>query len=501
MIPLFFILAVAIGTGAILTPLVIRFAVAWGLYDAPHGDRRVHTEPLPRLGGVAVFASVIVSLLAMAVASVVGVRLVSASPGFFYGVLFGGGIIFATGLIDDLRGLRPMSKFAAQIAVALVVSHFGFRINAVDFGSGVVSLGLFSLPVTVLWIVGVTNAFNLIDGLDGLATGIAIVALAMTLTVSVVLGNAEVIFLCVALLGALVAFLRYNFSPARIFLGDSGSLFIGFMLAVLSVFGSQTSSGVVLMLVPLFALAIPLIDTTLAILRRWLRGRPLSEADGRHIHHRLLALGLSHRGAVIVLYTAAALLAVLGLSLVLAPSPAIFSIGVAGGGGMLVLLFFGMRRLRYHEFVEAGMVLTTALGQARRVIRGRIYAQDVAEMIRRAESREQLVGILEGNASTFDYLRMELCVDGATGPWPLVLANGRATRAWKIDFPVTPHDFAGGEEHILRIWCNPRAEFGPQGAERVGHVLAPAIEEWLMARRQSEAVVEAERLANVGPRK
>jgi UDP-GlcNAc:undecaprenyl-phosphate/decaprenyl-phosphate GlcNAc-1-phosphate transferase len=480
MLELGLVFAVAVAAGLGLTPLVIRAAAVWGIYDAPHGDRRVHTEPLPRLGGIAVFGAMGIGLVAMALGSLVGLSFFSGPPGFFFGLLFGGGIIFATGLIDDVRGLRPSAKLTAQVVAALVVYAYGFRIDLLSIGpTAEFSVGWLSLPLTVVWIVGVTNAFNLIDGLDGLATGIAVVALGTTTVVASVLGNAEVMFLCFALLGALIGFLRFNFSPARIFLGDSGSLFIGFMLAVLSVYGSVKSATAVMIIVPLFALAVPLGDTALAIVRRWLRGVPFSEADGRHIHHRLLAAGLTHKHAVIVLYAAATVLAVLGLSLVLAPPPAVISIAAAGGGVTLLILLYGLRRLQYHEFVEAGSVLISGLGRARRVIRDQIYARDIAALIRQAPSVEKLISLLEDHATTFGFLHMEVCREDSPGKRPLVLFNGRAARAWKLDYPVAPHDFVEGDDFVLRIWCNPRTGSRPYGAERVAQILAPVIEERL----------------------
>jgi UDP-GlcNAc:undecaprenyl-phosphate GlcNAc-1-phosphate transferase len=484
--------AVATLSGAFFTPMVIRLAVAWGILDAPPGGRRVHTEPLPRVGGVAVFASMGLGLLVVGLAALGDVIPFSGPPGFFFGILFGGGIVFATGLADDLRGLRPGTKFLAQLLAAFVVYSYGFRIEALSFGPAAeFEIGWLSLPLTLLWIVGVTNAFNLIDGLDGLATGIALVALGTTLTVAIALGNAEVVVVCVALLGALLGFLRYNFNPARIFLGDSGSLFIGFMLAVLSVHGSIKSATAVLVLVPLFALAIPLLDTSLAILRRWLRGVPLSQADGRHIHHRLLALGLTHRHAVIVLHVAAAVLAVLGLSLVFAPPPAIVSVAAAGGGVTFFLVVYGLRRLQYHEFAEAGSVLATGLVRMRGSIRDQIYAQDIAHVLKHADNLEQIAAILEDNASTFGFLHMEVCREAAPGVRPLVLFNGHAARAWKLDYPVTPHDFVDGEDYVLRIWCNPQGDSRLFGAERVARVLAPTIEEWLVERQIKKETLRA----------
>jgi UDP-GlcNAc:undecaprenyl-phosphate GlcNAc-1-phosphate transferase len=474
------IFLVALIAGAVLTPVVIRMAVAWEMYDPPHEDRRVHTEPLPRIGGVAVFLAMGAGLLVTAVASSGGVELLAGRPSFFYGVLFGGGIIFATGLVDDLRALRPGAKLAAQLVAALIVYVYGFRIEVLGLGSTELVLGWLSVPLTILWIVGVTNAFNLIDGLDGLATGIALVALATTLTVSLALGNPEVSLLCMALLGALLGFLRYNFNPARIFLGDSGSLFIGFMLAVLSVYGSQKSATAILAVVPLFALAIPLLDTLLAVLRRWLRGVPLSQADGRHIHHRLLALGLTHRHAVIILYVVAIVLALLGLSLVFAPPPAVMSVAAAGAGVMLFLLLYGLRRLQYHEFAEAGTVLASGLLRARRIVRDQIYAQDVGQVVRQADTLEQVNAVLEDNASTFEFLHMEVCRESAVGSRPLVLFKGHAARAWKLDYPVTSHDFVEGDDYVLRIWCHPRTGVShPHGAERVAQILAPILEEWM----------------------
>jgi UDP-GlcNAc:undecaprenyl-phosphate/decaprenyl-phosphate GlcNAc-1-phosphate transferase len=478
MLASFVIFAVATAAGLGLTPLVIRLAGVWGLFDTPQGDRRVHTQPLPRVGGVAVFGAMGIGLFVMGLLSLRGGELLTGPPGFIFGVLFGGGIIFATGLVDDLRGLRPLTKISAQLVAAGVVYAYGFRIDVMSFGANTeIALGWLSLPATIFWVVAVTNAFNLIDGLDGLASGIAMVALGTTLVVAATLGNAETVVLGLALFGALLGFFRYNVSPARIFLGDSGSLFIGFMLAVLSVHGSYKSATAVLILVPLFALAIPLLDTSLAILRRWLRGVPLSQADGRHIHHRLLAVGLTHRHAVVVLHISAGVLAVLGLSLVFAPPPAIVSIAAAGGGVTLFVLLYGLRRLQYHEFAEAGSVLASGLGRLRRIIRDQISAQDIAEVLDRADGLEELNAILEDNASTFDFLHMEVCRESATRPRPLVLFNGHVARAWKLDYPVMSHDFVESDDYVLRIWCNPQVRSGPYGAERVAQILAPVIEQ------------------------
>lgn len=470
------IFIVAVVTAWTVTPLVIRLAGVWGVFDSPHGNRRVHTQPLPRLGGVAVFGAMAASLLVAGLISAGGFELLSGSPGFIFSVLFGGSIVFATGLADDLRGLRPVTKLTAQIVAAGIVYIYGFRLDTLSFGPDAhFSLGWLALPLTLFWIVAVTNAFNLIDGLDGLSSGIAIVGVATTMAVAGALGAGEAVLLGAALLGALIGFIRYNMSPASIFLGDSGSLSIGFMLAILSVHGS-TAGGSVLILVPLFALAIPLLDTSLAVLRRWLRGVPLSQADGRHIHHRLLAAGLSHPQAVWLLHVTALMLALLGVSLAFAPPPAIASIAAAGGGITLLGLLWGLNRLQYHEFTHAVGTLFSGLSRLRRIIRDQISAQDLSELLRRTDSVEELSGVLEDHAAVFEFLHMEVCRESAVGPKPLLLFNGNVARAWKLDYPVMPHDFVDGDDFVLRIWCNPRRETRPYGAERVAQMLAPVIE-------------------------
>ena len=485
MMALWLVLLAAVLAGVLVTPVVIRVAVARGIYDAP-GARRIHTHPIPRLGGVAICTATAVGVaLAMLLDGRGGLEFTAAHRDFFIGILFGGGILFVAGLIDDLRSLRPAAKMAAQCAAALVVYAFGFRVETLNVGQVEFTLGWLSIPLTVVWVVGVTNAFNLIDGLDGLATGIALVALGTTLAVALSLGNPEVVVVCVTLIGALLGFLRYNFNPARIFLGDSGSLMVGFMLAVLSVHGSQMSATAVLAIVPLFALALPLLDTSLAMLRRWLRGVPMSKADARHIHHQLLALGFTHRRAVFVLYAAAIALAVLGLSIAFAPPAAVMAISVAGGVVSFLLLLAGLRQLQYHEFSEAGQVLVSGALRVRRVISDQIHARDVAQVIRQAETRQQLDAIMEDNATNFGFLHMEVCREGEVGRSRF---NGHAARAWKLDYPVMARD-AEHDPYVLRIWCHPGDGFRPFGAERVAHIIAPAIEDRLRAMEPRRPVV------------
>jgi UDP-GlcNAc:undecaprenyl-phosphate GlcNAc-1-phosphate transferase len=301
--------------------------------DQPDG-RKAHETPMPRIGGVSVFLGFIAGMTFAAYAT--GNLFVVPQGVYWRGLAIAATLMFLVGLVDDLKGLSYRWKFAAQIAAAGYVWSCGFRIELITHPlGGAVELGAFSLPLTVLWIVGITNAVNLIDGLDGLAGGIALI---MTVTVAAIAfagGKLGVTAASVALAGSLVGFLYFNFNPARIFLGDSGSMFLGFVLAVTTVRGSQKGTTVVALLVPLLILGLPVLDTTMAVLRRLYRignhgrntnGNSLRYVvqninqvflpDRDHIHHRLLDHGMSHRGAVLTLYGVGVLFAGAAFALV-----------------------------------------------------------------------------------------------------------------------------------------------------------------------------------------
>ncbi len=361
---------VAMGVTWVVTPLLVRAAERFGAVDRP-GGRKTHSDPTPRIGGVAVFAGFVAG---MAFAAHTTGLLFHFPQGVYWrGLIFAATGLFLVGLVDDLRGLSFRWKFAAQIIAAVYVWDAGFRIDVISHPlGGDLTLGVFSLPLTVLWIVAITNAVNLIDGLDGLATGIALI---ITLTVGIIAfdrGLVGVTAASVTLAGALAGFLRYNFNPARIFLGDSGSLFLGFVLAVTSVRGSQKGTTAVAILVPLLVLGVPLMDTGFTVLRRMLRvgkrGMRTDNAlryvatnyqhlflpDRGHIHHRLLDLGLSHRNAVLVLYGVGSLFALSAFAFVLFKSLWLGGLVIvalaAGMAGFMGLLYF---RLRREERVEA----------------------------------------------------------------------------------------------------------------------------------------------------
>jgi UDP-GlcNAc:undecaprenyl-phosphate/decaprenyl-phosphate GlcNAc-1-phosphate transferase len=289
--------------GTILTPLVRRLAHRFGFLDHARSSRKIHGQPIPRLGGIAIviaFYAPLVGLLLFH--SDVG-RMFVAERDHVIGLFAGGLAIALLGLYDDLRGANAAKKFVVQFGVAILLYEFGFRFDVLanPFGAPI-ALGWLSLPLTMLWIAGVVNAMNLIDGLDGLAGGVALVAVVTTFLVSLQRGHPLMMLFSSALAGGIVGFLFYNFNPASIFMGDTGSMFLGFVLATTAMQTNQKASTAVALLIPGIALGLPIMDTLLAIARRAVRGRPLFQPDKEHIHHKLMSLGLTHRQTVLVLY-------------------------------------------------------------------------------------------------------------------------------------------------------------------------------------------------------
>jgi UDP-GlcNAc:undecaprenyl-phosphate/decaprenyl-phosphate GlcNAc-1-phosphate transferase len=314
-----FILSMLCAT--ILTPLVRRLAHRFGALDHARSSRKIHGKPIPRLGGIAIVIAFYAPLAGLLVFRTEVGQLFLAERQHVIGLFVGGLAIAGLGLFDDLRGANAWKKFLVQFAVAGLLYRLEFRIDAIanPFGEPI-ALGWASLPFTMFWFVGVINALNLIDGLDGLAGGVALVAVITTFMVALQRAHPLMMLFSSALAGAIVGFLFYNFNPASIFMGDTGSMFLGFALATTAIQTNQKSSTVVAVLIPAIALGLPIMDTLLAIGRRALRGRPLFQADKEHIHHRLMAAGFSHRQAVLVLYGLCVLLGAAALVLTYASS-------------------------------------------------------------------------------------------------------------------------------------------------------------------------------------
>ena len=293
------LLAISVVLASALTPLVRALGRRWGLVDVP-GARKIHTVGVPRIGGVGVTLAAVLSL---AVVTALGWASAADVMGWAPALL-GVVIVFGVGLRDDVKPVRPVVKLGFQVLAAIVAVTMGVRIDHVTLFGTTHPLGWLGVPVTIVWIVGLTNAFNLMDGLDGLATGLAIIAAATCATVSISRGDTQGGLLLVALLGALCGFLPYNFNPATIFLGDSGSLVVGHVLAVTAINGWQKGATALAVAVPLLIFALPISETVISVVRRTRGGglRRVFAADQQHLHYRLVNLGLSHRKAVLLLY-------------------------------------------------------------------------------------------------------------------------------------------------------------------------------------------------------
>jgi UDP-GlcNAc:undecaprenyl-phosphate GlcNAc-1-phosphate transferase len=472
-----FVVAVAFLATVAAVPVIARFAFSRRLLDFPDGARRSHAAAVPRLGGVAVFFGL---LCAAAAGIIIGPMHLAPNA---RALLAACSILFGIGLVDDLRGVPPILKLLGQTLAALIVCQDGFAIRVLDFPPNyAVHLGYLAVPITVLWLVGVSNAFNLIDGLDGLAGGVGVIVVAAIGASSAVLGNATVPFYAAALGGALLGFLRYNRPPARIFLGDSGSLVVGFLLAFLAVKGATRADGTLLTVVPIFALSYPLLDTGISMLRRWLRGHPLSRADGRHIHHQLRALGLSPRRALAVVFAQSAGVAALGLCVTFAPPAATLAVTAAGGAIFVLIFVYGIRWLQYHEFLEAGTIVASAGARMRGAIRDTISARDISQVITTAGTFEHLNAILEDAADLFRFSHMQVGPPVATTP-AHVLADMPIPRVWKAEYPIITEGGESLEDEVgrpmfLTIWCSTAARVRAASVERVAEIVAPAIATW-----------------------
>jgi UDP-GlcNAc:undecaprenyl-phosphate GlcNAc-1-phosphate transferase len=341
----------------VATPLVRAFATRMGVVDSP-GGRRVHQHITPRLGGVAVIIGFFTPLALFAMIGTGAMSGLLEKPNLVVGLVLGSAIVCLVGAVDDVRSLGPWAKLGAQGAAAVVAYVFGYRIEAINIPLfGDLQMGVLALPVTVFWFLAITNALNLIDGLDGLAAGIALFATASNFAIAYFNGSDVVVLLSAALAGSLLGFLRYNFSPATIFLGDSGSMFLGFALAATALAGSMTkSSTAIAILAPMIALGVPIMDTLLAMIRRTLAHQSIFTADRGHIHHKLLDLGLTTRRVVLTLY---------GLSIALALSAAAIAFGrswhVGAALSLVGALLFGIvRNMRRSTFERPAMRVGTA---------------------------------------------------------------------------------------------------------------------------------------------
>jgi len=301
----------------ILTPFVKKIALKYRITDKPN-ERKIHTAAMPRLGGLAIYISFIIGLVLFR----------PDDPNMIY-MIIGSLIILATGILDDIFDLAPRYKLLGQLLAAGVAVSGGFDLEFINlpFG-GQLEFGIFSVPITILWIVGITNAINLIDGLDGLAAGVSSIALITVSFLAFMMGDTFVLAIALTLLGSTLGFLVYNFHPAKIFMGDTGALFLGYMIALLSLLGFKNVTFFSLV-IPVIILGVPISDTFFAIIRRIIHNKPLTAPDQLHLHHCLLDSGFSHRQAVLLIY---------GVAVLFSLAAVIFSMATVWGSLLLIVV-------------------------------------------------------------------------------------------------------------------------------------------------------------------
>ena len=319
-------------------------------------------------------------------------------------------LILLLGTADDLRSVRPSMKIGVQLVAGLFVYYqLGIRIDMLTNPfTGTSTLAFLSLPATLFWIVLVTNAFNIVDGMDGLAAGVCFIALICMFLVSLQMGNTAIALVVAPLAGAVLGFLKYNFSPATIFLGDSGSLFLGFQLAVLSMVGSQKSSTAIAVTAPLFILALPLVETAISTVRRFLSGRSIVRADSGHIHHRLTRLGFTPRRAVGMLYIGSAIFGLASLFVIRSNATVVGLIALF----LAAVTWIAIQRLGYSEFAELNSALKRFVNQ-RRIIQNSIVSRKLADDLRLIHSPDEAWPLLKKAARQLAFSNLEFRI------WPL----------------------------------------------------------------------------------
>ena len=401
---LYWLLCIGSGLATIgLVPIVKRLARAIGALDEPTEKRQIHSASVPRLGGIAVFVPAFaVALLGLQLLPQVDTQ---RSASGLIGLFVASGAVFILGICDDVFKLRPTTKLVVQGAATGVLYLSGIRIEEIT-----TPFGVWHLPAVVgillmgFWVVGLTNGMNLVDGVDGLATGLGIVG---TMTIAVIAfsqGSFEVALIAGTLCGSLAGFLLFNFHPATIFLGDSGALTLGFLLAAIPIVASQKSTAAVALLVPIIAFGVPIFDTALAIVRRTVQGKRLFEADREHVHHRLLALGLSQRQVAITLYAVSAILALMAILMTTASRAGALAILGALGAALIVCI----RRLGMDEV--QGLWRKLCHGERRGHPPGdrSLLLQRNASLLERCETGHEMTVLLDDVRRGLDYETLQV---------------------------------------------------------------------------------------------
>jgi UDP-GlcNAc:undecaprenyl-phosphate/decaprenyl-phosphate GlcNAc-1-phosphate transferase len=418
----------------LVTPVVRRKASEWGAIAQPDSGRHIHSRPTPRLGGVAIYIAFIATLLCVPFLGNMVSDSFRANLLKFVALLAPATFIFIFGVYDDFRGASAPLKFTFQILAAVMVYAAGFRIEnlSTPFGDHLSLPTLLSFPATIMWIVVITNAFNLIDGIDGLAAGASVFALFSILVFSVAQGNPEISLIAVVLVGSVMGFLRYNFNPATIFLGDSGSMFLGFLAAVLSLAGSQKGSTIVAIAIPLVSFGLPVTEAGLSLARRFVSGKSLFAGDRGHIHHKLLDRGMTQRQAVILLYAVCALFSLFGLMLLNPRRNLAALIFFVLGVGVV----FGVQRLGYAEFSELGNQIRQGVTRRRRALAVNSHVRRTSDRLGAVNNTGELFAALDSmvEINEFDSVLLEInenepVLESSLARYCLA-TNGRLTWSW-----------------------------------------------------------------------
>ena len=409
---LFFgLFAFSLAFSFVATRDVRDLATRRGWVSAPRDGRHIHQAPLPRLGGVAIFMAFSVSLGVWLALSLIFPRLLEGlAPATLLRIYVPACLIFALGIYDDLRGAGPYLKFTVQAIAAALLFAGGMRVLSLPLIFSHSLPWFVGLPLTVLWVVAVTNAFNLIDGLDGLAAGSALFSTLVFFVVSLVDHSWLGSLMSVTLAGAILGFLRFNFNPATIFLGDSGSLFIGFVLSALALAGAQKAPTFVAVAIPVVSFGLPILETLLSILRRLISGRPVFTADREHIHHKLLQMGFSHRQVVVVLYAVSAVFAMLSLFLLWPTGSTLGLVLAVVGTG----IWLGVQHLNYVEFGELRRVAQRTIDQ-RQIVINNLSVRRAVEELKVAANFNQLRSTLVAAFDSNDFDAFELHLKSSPG--------------------------------------------------------------------------------------
>ncbi|MFN7921992.1 MAG: MraY family glycosyltransferase [Bryobacteraceae bacterium] len=455
----------SLGLSILLTPLIRDYCIARDLVDSADRHRKTHSGNIPRVGGVPIAIAYFTSAALLFLApGEWGLRPASVGP-LLGGLLPGALIVFLTGLADDMLGLPPWQKLAGQFLAAGVAWSGGVRV-ALLAGYSVESWWSFGL--TVVWLIGCANAFNLIDGLDGLASGLGLFSTLTMMVAGLLLGSNDLVLALVPLAGCLLGFLRYNFNPASVFLGDSGSLLIGFLLGCFGAIWGHKSSTLLGMTSPLIALAVPWLDTAVTIVRRLLRYQPVFSGDRGHIHHRLLDHGLAPRKAALLLYAAGGLAGLFSLA-------QSFSGHVAGAGVLILFCLsaiVAVRQLRYAEFSVAGRLIRE--GAFQKQLRHEINLAAFERSLSKARSIGDCFHILEAAGRELGFVEVELRLQGEMFRSRL---HSDSMPTWAMHVPL-------GEADSAILWRGPESRSHQLAADTFASILHAVLSE-----RKAEAAL------------